>query len=178
MKKETWLGVTRFDTRQVIVIGLMIATEIILTRFLSITTPVLRIGLGFMAIAVVGMLYGPLSAALTGALADILGVSLFSPFAPFPGFTLTAFLTGAVYGIFLHNRKGHIIPIVAAVLIVTVVLQLGLDTLWVQIITGTNYFALLPPRVIRTAIMIPVQIFLIKTMAQLLLTLQRRGFFQ
>ena len=147
------------------IIALLIAMEVILTRFLSIQTPVIRIGFGFLPIVIIAILYGPLYAGVAAAMADFLGALLFPIAAYFPGFTFTAFLTGFVYGIFLHNRKPGLkqsfLYISAAALIVTVGLQLALDTLWVSIITGSSYTQWLAIRAIRTAIMLPIQIVLI-----------------
>jgi len=181
--------------KDIAIIALLIAMEVILTRFLSIQTPVVRIGFGFLPIVIVAMLYGPVYAGAAAAMADLLGAMLF-PIGPyFPGFTFTAFLIGAVYGLFLYKRnpdkdvvkdtaegaaegttgstndgtvgkdkKGllrDLIRIGIAVLIVTVVLQLFLDTLWISIITGSEYIVWLPLRAIRTAFMLPIQIILI-----------------
>ena len=156
------------STKQIVIMALMIAMDIVLTRILSIQTPIIRISFGFLPIVITAVLYGPLSAAIVGTLADFTGASIFSIGAPFPGFTFTAFLTGAVYGLFIYKRPGSTFHIVTAVLIVTVILQLGLDTLWVHMITGSSYIALLPPRALRTVIMIPVQIILIKSLIRML----------
>ena len=45
-------------------IAFLIALEIILTRFLSINTPIVRIGFGFLPVAMAGILFGPLWAGL------------------------------------------------------------------------------------------------------------------
>ena len=149
----------------------MIAIEIVLTRILSIQTPTIRISFGFIPIALIAMLYGPLYAGFVAAISDFLGIMLFPVVgAYFPGFTLTAFLMGITYGLFLHKHQKNMERIVAAVLIVVVVLQLGLDTFWIQIITGQGYIALLPFRILRTAIMIPVQIICIRFVVNLLAT--------
>jgi len=85
----------------------------------------------------------------------------------FPGFTLTAGMLGATYGILLH-KKVNLLRIVIAALIVTVVIQLGIETLWLAILFGDGdslfsmYYAMLPWRLVRTAIMFPVQVILIK----------------
>ena len=144
----------------------MIAVEIVLTRFLSINLPTIRIGFGFLPIAIVAILYGPIWAGIAAVLGDIIGATLFSPFGIFPGFTLTALLIGVVYGVFLYKHPKSLPRTLIAVLIVTIVLQLTLDTYWVQLLTGQGFIALLPSRVIRTIIMIPVQIILIQTMAR------------
>ena len=149
--------------------ALLIALEIILTRIFSIQTPIIRISLGFLPIAVLAMMYGPVHAGVGAAVANIIGVALF-PIAFFPGFILTAFLTGVVYGLVLYNRPKSMMRIVIAASIVTVILQQGLDTLWLQILAGgelnlEGYLALMSARTIRTLIMLPIQIILIKIVA-------------
>lgn len=151
----------KFDVKKLIQISLLIAIEVILTRFCSIQTPIVRIGFGFLPIAIIAMMYGPLSAGISYMIGDILGVTLFPTGAFFPGFTLTAFLTGIVYGVFLYNKPKTWTRIIGAVLTVCVVLNLGLDTYWLSILTGKGYLLLLPTRIMKTALMIPVQTFII-----------------
>ena len=42
------------------------------------------------------------------------------------------------------------------------VLQLGLDTWWVQILIGKGYIAVIPARIIKSLIMAPVQVICIR----------------
>ena len=152
----------KFDVKKLIQISLLIAIEIILTRFCSINMQIVRIGFGFLPIAIIGMMYGPLSAGIAYAIGDILGMLLFPTGGSFfPGFTLTAFLTGIVYGVFLYNKPKTWPRIIGAVLIVCLVINLGLDTYWLFILTGKAYMALLPTRIMKSIIMIPVQTFII-----------------
>ena len=147
----------KFDVKKLIQISLLIAIEVILTRFCSINTPIVRIGFGFLPIAIIAMMYGPLSAGISYAIGDILGMILFPTGSFFPGFTLTAFLTGVVYGVFLYNKPKTWPRIIGAVLTVCLVLNLGLDTLWLSILMGQGYIALLPTRIMKAALMIPIQ---------------------
>ena len=151
----------KFDVKKLIQISLLIAIEIILTRFCSIQTPIVRIGFGFLPIAIIGMMYGPLSAGVAYAIGDLLGVALFPTGSFFPGFTITAFLTGIVYGVFLYNKPKTWPRIIGAVLTVCLVINLGLDTLWLSILMGKGYIALLPTRIMKAVLMIPVQTFII-----------------
>ena len=152
----------KLNTKSLIMIAFLIALEIILTRFLSINTPILRIGFGFLPVAMAGILFGPLWAGLAYALGDILGMLLF-PAAPyFPGFTLTAFLTGVVYGYFLHNKPINWKRVLVPVVIVLFVLNLCLDTLWLYILMDNAVVALLPARLLKCVIMLPVQLILIQ----------------
>src|SRR5665647_1580567 len=84
---------------RLITIGLFIALEIILTRFLSINTPFIRIGFGFLPVAMLGIMYGPVWAGISYAIGDVLGMLIFPSGAFFPGFTLSAALTGIAFGI-------------------------------------------------------------------------------
>lgn len=157
-----------FNTKQLVIMALMIAMNVMLARFLSIQTPTIRICFTFLPIAVVAMMYGPISAALVGALADLLGSLLFPVGPYFYGFTVTAFLMGATYGVFMYKRVGKMFYITISVLIVTVIWQLALDTYWLHMLWDVPYVSLLPWRIVRTVIMIPVQVALIKAIAHVL----------
>lgn len=152
-----------FNTRKLVTIALMIALDIVLTRFLSISTLIIRIGFGFLPTAIIAMLFGPLSAGLAAVLSDIIGVNFFSPFAMHPGFTISAFLTGMTYGFFMYKRMGNTLRIVLAVLVVTFGVGLGLNTLWLSMIQGVPYFTLIPLRALQQLIMAPIQIVTIKS---------------
>ncbi len=143
-------------------IALLIALEIVLSRFLSISTPIVKIGFSFIPLSMLAMLYGPFYAGAGAAIADIVGAMLF-PVGPFfPGYTLTAALTGLTYGLLLYRRPKSWGRILAAVLIVTMALNLGLNTVWIQLTTGKAYMALLAPRVIKSLAMVPIMTLLIR----------------
>jgi len=150
-------------TRVMIFMALLISMEIVLTRFLSIQTPIVRIGFGFLPIAISGIMFGPVIGGITAAMADALGVLLFpSPAGPyFPGFTLSAFITGAIYGLMLYKKPKTIIRIALAVLLIRVFIDLGLNTLWISIIIKKAWMIIIPTRLIASSIMLPVQTILI-----------------
>lgn len=149
------------NSKKLVEISLLIALEVILTRFVSINTPIVRIGFGFLPIAILGMMHGPLSAGIAYAVGDILGMLIFPSGSYFPGFTLTAFLTGLVYGLVLYKKQKTWPRIILAACIVCLGLNLCLDTVWLNILMGQGYLALLPPRIFKAAVMIPIQSILI-----------------
>jgi ECF transporter S component (folate family) len=160
--EEDFFMKLKLNTKDLILIAFFIALEIILTRFLSIHTPIVRIGFGFLPVAMVGILYGPLWASLAYAIGDILGVLIFPSGPYFPGFTITALLTGFVYGYFLHNKPINWKRVLIPVSIVVLVLNLCLDTLWLYILMDQAVIAMLPARMLKAAIMLPVQLILIQ----------------
>ncbi|MGN0710400.1 MAG: folate family ECF transporter S component [Anaerovoracaceae bacterium] len=148
---------------KMVIVGLFIALEIILTRFCSINTPIIRIGFGFLPVAMLAIMFGPLWAGVAYAIGDILGMMIFPSGQYFPGFTLTAFLTGLIFGLVLYNKKITYVRSFFAALVVCGVLNLCLDTLWLYILTGQGILALLPARLLKVAIAIPIQTILITT---------------
>ncbi|WP_258920983.1 folate family ECF transporter S component [Heyndrickxia coagulans] len=148
--------------KKIVLIGLFIALEVISTRFLSIQTPIIRIGFTFIPTALSAVLLGPVLAGVTAGLADIMGMMLFpAGSAYFPGFTLSAFLSGVIYGVFLYHRPVGFWRVCLAVLAITIVVNLGLDTLWLWMLTGKGILGLLPVRLIKSAMMFPIQIMMI-----------------
>lgn len=152
----------KLTVRGLVLISLFIALQIILTRFCSIQTPIVRIDLNFLAVSMCSIIFGPIWGGIAAAAADFIGVQLFpSSGAYFPGFTITMFLMGMTYGVFLHERKKSYANIACAVIIVTMFLSLFLDTIWITMLTGKGFIVLLPTRLTKAAIMLPVQILLI-----------------
>lgn len=146
---------------KLIIIGLFIALEIILTRFCSINTPIVRLGFGFLPVALLGIMFGPVWAGIAYALGDLLGMMIFPTGAYFPGFTLTAFLTGLTYGFVFYNKNINYKRAFIAALVVCCLFNLCLDTYWLYIITGKGILALLPARLIKVVFAIPIQTILI-----------------
>lgn len=154
--------------------AILIAIEIVLSRFLSFSTMELKIGFGFVPIALCGFMYGPVISAFAGALADFLGAVLFPIGNYFVGFTLTAALTGLCFGLFLHRRKVGFFPnMVLCALINCLILSLGLNTYWVSLITGTPFFAQAVVRLPQFGINLTLQLVLLPLLKKLSEILKR-----
>jgi ECF transporter S component (folate family) len=149
-------------TVKLVTIAFFIAMEIILTRYLSVDVAgIARIGFGFLPVAMIAIIYGPLWAGGAYALGDILGMLVFPKGAYFPGFTLTAFLTGIVFGLVLYKKEITWKRTLIASLIVVLCLNLCMDTYWLHILMGQGFLAMLPLRITKCVFEIPVQVILI-----------------
>ena len=98
-------------------LALLVALDIILTRFLSINTQFLRISLGMIPVAIAGIAFGPVWGGLCGAVGDVLGMLIFPSGAYFPGFTLTAALTcdrKLGFSTFLNDPQMASVPVADA----------------------------------------------------------------
>lgn len=137
----------KFDTKKLVGVAILVALNVVFTRFVSIRTPIVRIGLNFIVIAVTSALYGPLTSGMANVAADLIG-SLISPSgAFFPGFTLSAFITGFVYGVFFHNKEITLPRIIAACAINSLGVSLILNTTWLTFITGSDFASFLSVRI-------------------------------
>jgi len=146
------------NTKKLIVSAELLALDVVLTRLLAINTPLMKIGLGFAAVALCAVLYGPWWASLVAALGDLVGALLFPTGAFFPGFTLTAACTGLIFGLCLYRRgKSFLWPALAAVLNVVLVSFL-LNTAMISYISGSSYTTLLKARAVQLTVMLPVQL--------------------
>lgn len=144
--------------RVLVGVALLVAMQIVLTRVFRIETPIVRVSFSFIPIAVSGMLFGPWITGISQIAADLIGITMFpSPGGFFPGFTLSAFCVGVIYGWFLKDDIS-VKNIVISTLLITVFVNLGLNTLWVSIMTKTSFFVLLPTRLVSNAVLTAVKI--------------------
>lgn len=143
-------------------VTMLVAVEVVLSRFCSISTQVGKLGFAFVPLAVCGMLFGPWWAALCGGLADFLGAVLF-PIGPyFPGFTLSNALMGLVFGLCLYRRFSGWKHIAAAVAVNRLLISLLLSTYWVHLLYGSPFLGLLPIRLGQNGVMLAVEFLVIR----------------
>ncbi len=164
----------KLNTRMVVIMGMLIAIQIVLSRFCSINAWNVKIGFGFVPIAIAAILYGPIPAALVGILSDFLGAVLF-PIGPyFPGFTLTAGLTGLVYGFLLHKEQSFV-RILASALITQFILGLLLNTFWISVLYGSEFGPLMLTRLVQCAILTPVEFIVIQAISKSISLFEKRA---
>ena len=161
----------RIDTRRLVLLGLMVALNVVLGRFSIQLVPEVRLSiLGFLPIALAGHLMGPLFGALTGAAGDIVNYMLFTHVygAYFPGYTLTAALSGLWYGLMLYRRDVTWPRAILTILPVIVLGEMGLNSVWVWMMYRKTFWANLPMRLVTNAIECPLKILLLSGMTRML----------
>ena len=150
-----------FTTETMVITAFMIALSVVLSKLVSINISFLRIGFGFLPIAILAILYGPVVAAVGYGLADLIGAWLFPTGAFFPGFTLSAVLTGLIFGFVLYKKEVTIIRALIASALVCLVVNLLLNTWWLTFIIGKGFKVLLASRAVKEIVAIPVMALLI-----------------
>ena len=150
-----------FTTETMVITAFMIALSVVLSKLVSINISFLRIGFGFLPVAVLAILYGPVVAAVGYGLADLIGAWLFPTGAFFPGFTLSAVLTGLIFGFILYKKEVTLIRALIASALVCLGVNLLLNTFWLTFIIGKGFKVLLASRAVKEVVAIPVMALLI-----------------
>ena len=96
--------------RCITVTGVLIALDIVLKMTVSVSIPLetggnVKVSFAYLALAAIGMLFGPTVSFLSGVITDIIGF-LMKPDGGFsPLYTFIEGLGGLIYGIFLYGLK-------------------------------------------------------------------------
>ncbi|MDR2601745.1 MAG: folate family ECF transporter S component [Spirochaetaceae bacterium] len=140
--------------------GLLLATLILFERFISFDSQLLRLSFAYVPYILAGWLLGPVWAGVIGVCGDLLGMLLMPKSSFFAGFTLNAFLTGFIYGFFLHNKKINKKTcglLLLSLLLVHIFVHLGLTTLWLSIMYKKAFFVIITGRIIANVIELPIE---------------------
>lgn len=136
--------------------GMLTAIAIVLGFFKIPVNQLIEIRFSLLPIAVSGMLFGPGVGAVVGILSDI-GGYLVRPTGPFfPGFTVSAAVSGAIFGLILHGREASLKRIFAAKLLHTLIVGIVLNTCWLSMLYGNALWAVLTARLPKELVMLPV----------------------
>lgn len=152
----------KFSTRDIVLCGILIAISIVLTRMFAFMLGggTIRISFGNVPIALAGILLGGAPGFLVGAIADVLGVMILSQGTPHIGFTLSSALQGLIPALVLHkayydkktsNQKLFVL-VTTSIVLSSLVVSIGLDTLWLSQLFSTPFLVLLPSRLPARAI--------------------------
>lgn len=149
------------NVKNLVLASILMALGFILHFFTVPITPFMRISLGFIVQAMIGMLFGPVVGAMCGGMSDIINY-LSTPNGPyFPGFTISGILAGILYGAALYNKRLTVLRCAIVTLIVTGVIDIILNTYWLYLLYGKAFFALLPLRATTNLIQIPIKVAMI-----------------
>lgn len=154
--------------KSMVMLAMLLACHVVLGFFQLQLTDFIRISFAALPIGVAGMLYGPTAALMLGALGDPIKY-LVSPTGPFfPGFTLSAAVTGLLFGLLFYGmhrdfdpcrkKRGFtVLRVAAAQLLNTLIVDLLLHSLWLSCLYGTPMGVLLPMRALKCALLFPVE---------------------
>ncbi|MBC5745665.1 folate family ECF transporter S component [Lachnospiraceae bacterium MD308] len=156
------------DLRTLAVTAMLLAIAVVLGFYTLQLTDYIKIGFAYIANETTGMLFGPAVGGIMGGLADLLKY-LVKPTGPFfPGFTISGICGGIIYGIVLYKKPLTVKRVVFANFLVMVLVNILLNTYWLTLLYGDAYLALLPVRILKQAVMLPIETALFYTVAKVL----------
>ena len=152
-------------SKKIVLSGLLLAILIVFSRFVSIKTPILVISFSYIPIMLSAILLGPAYSCLIAGLGDLIGALLFPFGSYFVGFTITAALSGLVYGLFLYSKDGKyfkgkplVLRLILSSIIVLGIIDLPITSLMLHFLYSKAFMAVLLSRVTVKACMLPIQV--------------------
>ncbi|MGN0666285.1 MAG: folate family ECF transporter S component [Huintestinicola sp.] len=159
--------------RGICVMAMLIAIHLFIKTFTTIAIgPTIRISFSFLALASIGMILGPTAGMCAGLITDVLGFFFANKNggAFHPGFTLVQVLAGLFYGLCLYKARvckddktsmlKFILRCAVCEACIAVFCNLLLNTFFLSQLYGKGYFAMLPARIIKNAVQLPVDVVL------------------
>lgn len=154
--------------KKIILTAILLTMQIILSRFLSIKTHILKISFAFVPTMLCATWLGFKWTILLNVLGDLIGATLFPTGPYFIGYTISTAIAGLIYGLLLYKKnadsikeKEYILRVVISVVLVSVIVNMGLNTLWTSITAGKAFKVLFMTRIAKQLVMIPIHIAVI-----------------
>ena len=163
----------KISSHQITTMGLLMALSILLTRLASLRIAIgsvegIRIGLGKLPVILGGIIFGPLSGGLIGALSDIIGYFINPLGAYMPHFTLTSALSGMIPALVLRlwptGDEPKVLELGIAVTCGHVITALLLVPYFLNSIFGIPWVVLMPARMIAAPVNILIYVYVIKVL--------------
>lgn len=145
---------TKRSVEVLVILALLTALDVVMSRFLSINSTFFKLDTSFIPMMLGAYYFGAVGGAVVAGVGDFLGAILF-PFGPYmPHFTISAALTGVIFGLALKGKPSFT-KCVLAVVPSQLVCSLILNSLFLEILYGNVVFWL---RLVQTVLSTPIQI--------------------
>ena len=145
----------------VVFCGLMGALSIILGLFASIHFGPFSITYAWIPNRIIDFMFGPVVGALYGGVMHVIKFML-KPNGSFNlAYTAMAVLAGLIFGVVLYNKQISFMRIVFAQTLVKIFINVGMGTYLMAFERGQAFMALMPVRLIKNLIMIPLDSILL-----------------
>ena len=154
--------------------ALLLALDVILYK-IAIGPAYFQITFGFLSMALMGYLYGPIWAGLLEMLSNTLNFTIFGSGTFQAAFLITAFLGGFINGLFLYHKKINLPSVIAAQLLIMIPVSLFINSLLMSVLFGADFKVIFLGRFIRNMIRIPIQIMVVYSFIK---TLEARKVFK
>lgn len=166
------------NVRMLTLAGIITAASIVLESFpIYLLGTSLKIYFSFLVISLGCYVYGPAVGILVGFANDTLGFLISSFGEPyFPGYLITAMLSGLIYGTLLYRQRITVLRLVVVRLVINYGSNVLLGSVWKAMLYGKGYYYYFTTGLIKNTTMLPIEVLLMVLMFQLALpALARSG---
>lgn len=166
------------NVRMLTLAGIITAASIVLESFpIYLLGTSLKIYFSFLVISLGCYVYGPSVGILVGFANDTLGFLISSFGEPyFPGYLITAMLSGLIYGTLLYRQRITVLRLVVVRLVINYGSNVLLGSVWKAMLYGKGYYYYFTTGLVKNTTMLPIEVLLMVLMFQLALpALARSG---
>ena len=166
------------NVRMLTLAGIITAASIVLESFpIYLLGTSLKIYFSFLVISLGCYVYGPAVGILVGFANDTLGFLISSFGEPyFPGYLITAMLSGLIYGTLLYRQHITVLRLVVVRLVINYGSNVLLGSVWKAMLYGKGYYYYFTTGLVKNTTMLPIEVLLMVLMFQLALpALARSG---
>lgn len=147
------------QTKSIALCGALIALYLVLDLF-GVKTLDNQVSLSFLAFALLGYYFGPVTATLAAIPADLLSVFTQGQ-TPFFGFTISAMLTCLVFAIFFYRQEVKLWRIIAARIVINIGINSFLNALWLKMMFSKGYLVYFTGHITKNLMLLPFEIVLL-----------------
>ena len=164
----------KMNVRLLTQLAMFIAMQFVLSKVMSISADNIRIGFGFIPMAVCGALYGPWITMLAYVVADILGgLIIYGNVNPF--ITVSYAVVGFGYGLFLHRPGAKLFPHAVCAATVSMLCAAFLTTWALSFMYQTSFWAQFGMRTVQVILNYAFELVLIPILLPLARKLKKHG---
>lgn len=155
--------------------AMFIAINVIMGYFTVPVSAYLRIGFGFITAPAAAYMFGPIAGGTVALLSDVASYLL----KPTGGFLLTYTLCtaigGMISGMFFYKKRITFSRVLVYKLVKIIFVNIILNSIALAPTTGSGMAAILPARIIKNIILLPIQILLIYEVLKIIKEHIRQG---
>lgn len=143
--------------KTLVICGLLIALNCVLAIYSLDIGGYLKIGFGFVTIPAVSLMFGPITGCIVGMVQDIVSFIVRPTGAYLPMFTIIPGISGMIYGMFFYKKKITFGKVFLAKLIITVFVNILLNSIAMAPIMSKGIAYYLPARIVKNLVALPFE---------------------
>ncbi len=156
------------NPKSVVTTAMLVAVGVVLSAYATLRfTPDFQVSFGFLASAMIAQLFGPVVNAAAGFVTDVVSYLLYTDGPYCFWFALNPIISGVIFSFFFYGKQVTLLKAVLAKVIDTAVVEIGMTTVWLILLYGSNgwmwFFIRALLKFAACVIQAPVLYFVMKT---------------